>query len=128
MREPNVQGSFSWRKQKGQKSRDVSTKDSALLADAVSSINRFSNDGSFLSELIRKQTNDSRNPVNENVLDTRKPSEASAAASVGDLSVNQLAAKAYQLKMKGKLEEAEELLVRHMQYSLSVCAMQLDML
>ncbi|KAL6194844.1 hypothetical protein ACLB2K_035919 [Fragaria x ananassa] len=110
MREPNVQGSFSWRKQKGQKSRDISTKDSALLADAVSSINRFSNDGSFLSELIRKQTNDSRNPVNENVLDTRKPSEASAAASVGDLSVNQLAAKAYQLKMKGKLEEAEELL------------------
>ncbi|XP_004288447.1 PREDICTED: CWF19-like protein 2 [Fragaria vesca subsp. vesca] len=110
MREPNVQGSFSWRKQKGQKSRDISTKDSALLADAVSSINRFSNDGSFLSELIRKQTNDSRNPVNENVLDTRKPSEASAAASVGDLSANQLAAKAYQLKMKGKLEEAEELL------------------
>ncbi|KAM5553023.1 CWF19-like protein 2 [Rosa sericea] len=110
MKEPKVQGSLSWGKQKGQNSRDVSTKDSAFLADAVSSINRFSNDGSFLSELIRKQTNDSRNPVNENVLDTRKPNEASAAASKGELSANQLAAKAFQLRMKGKHEEAEELL------------------
>ncbi|XP_050371981.1 uncharacterized protein LOC126789941 isoform X2 [Argentina anserina] len=110
MREPNVQGSISWRKQKGQKSRDVSAKDSTLLADAVSSINRFSNDGSFLSELIHKQTNDSSNPVKDNVQDTKKSSEGSAAASMGDLSANQLAAKAFQLQMKGKVEEAKELL------------------
>jgi hypothetical protein len=111
MREPKVQDSLSWGKQKSQKSRDVSTKDSGLIADAVSSLNRFSNDGSFLSELTRKQSNDdSRNPVNANVLDTRKPSEASAAFK-GELSANQLAAKAFQLRMKGKHEEAEELLV-----------------
>lgn len=110
MREPKVQDSLSWGKQKSQKSRDVSTKDSGLIADAVSSLNRFSNDGSFLSELTRKQSkDDSRNPVNANVLDTIKPSEASAAFK-GELSANQLAAKAFQLRMKGKHEEAEELL------------------
>ncbi|KAM2212193.1 hypothetical protein COP1_022392 [Malus domestica] len=102
MREPKVQDKFSWIRQ------DVSTQDSSLLADAVASLNKFSNDGSFMSEVLRKRTDDFSSHAHGNIAATRKPSEASAAFH--DLSVNQLAAKAFQLRMKGKLEEAEELL------------------
>lgn len=106
MREPKVRDSLSWKKQK---SRDVCTKDSGLIAEAVSSLNTFSNDGSFMSEVLGKRTDDFSSPVYENVADTSKPSEVSAAFK-GEQSANQLAAKAFQLRLKGKHEEAEELL------------------
>lgn len=116
MREPKVRDSLSWKKQK---SRDVSTKDSGLIAEAVSSLNTFSNDGSFMSEVLGKRIDDFSSPVYENVADTSKPSEVSAAFK-GELSANQLAAKAFQLRLKGKHEEAEELLVRNMAITLSL--------
>ncbi|XP_008391166.3 uncharacterized protein [Malus domestica] len=101
-REPKIQDSLSWKR------RDVSTQDSSLLAEAVANLNQFSNDGSFMSDVLRKRTDDFSSPTRENIADTSKPSEASAAFH--ELNANQLAAKAFQLRMKGKLEEAGELL------------------
>lgn len=106
MREPKVKDSLSWGKRKSQ---NVSTEDAGLISEAVSSLNKFSNDGSFMREVLRKQSNKSDGPARENL---ESEIETSSAVKDSSLSANQLAAKALQLNMKGKHEEAEKLLVR----------------
>ena len=101
MREPKVQDSLSWGKRRSQ---NVSMQDAGLISDAMSSLNKFANDGSFMREVVQKHSNNSSSTVRENVTETSSMVKES-------LSANQLAAKALQLRMKGKHEEAEKLLV-----------------
>ncbi|PON83323.1 Cwf19-like protein [Trema orientale] len=103
MREPKVQDSLSWGKRRSQ---NVSTHNAGLISDAMSSINKFANDGSFMHKVIQKHSNNSSIPVTENV----KPETETSSMVKEPLSANQLAAKALQLRMKGKHEEAEKLM------------------
>ncbi|KAJ6301042.1 hypothetical protein OIU77_015364 [Salix suchowensis] len=118
MRAPKVHNTLSWGKQKSQ---NMSTKDAALVSAAASSLNKFSDDGSFLNKILGKQNKDAGSSVGsypnqeENVeskvasAEMNKPSEGSLLVKEA-LSANQLAAKALQLRMKGKHEEAEKLM------------------
>ncbi|XVF62947.1 hypothetical protein PTKIN_Ptkin09bG0049800 [Pterospermum kingtungense] len=113
MRAPKVRDSLSWGKQKIQNNP---TKDVAV----TSAVNKFSNDGNFMQEFLRKgndngiagsHTNHGENLDSEVVAsETNKPSE-DATMFKESLSTNQLAAKALQLRLKGKHEEAEKLLL-----------------
>ncbi|KAK3190252.1 hypothetical protein Dsin_029813 [Dipteronia sinensis] len=115
MKAPKVHDSLSWGKRRNQK---MSTKDAELISSAVSSLNKFSDDGSFLQKVNHQQVNDpdgsypDGNGNEESELVTLKSnvsSESTAGINEG-LSANKLAAKAMQLRMKGKLEEADKLL------------------
>ncbi|CAK7338332.1 unnamed protein product [Dovyalis caffra] len=118
MRAPKVHDTLSWGKRKSQ---NMSVKDAALVSAAASSLNKFTDDGSFMSKILGKQNKDSGGSVGsssnqeENVeskvasCQMNKPSEGSLLVKEA-LSANQLAAKALQLRMKGKHEEAEKLM------------------
>ncbi|CAI9769356.1 unnamed protein product [Fraxinus pennsylvanica] len=120
MRVPKVRDSLSWGKCRN---RSMSTQDSALVSAAMSSLNRFDNDGSFMHKFVH-QKND--NSIDLSISSRSKSEERAEPKSVGyeseeskedasivkpAMSANQLAAKALQLHMKGKHEEAEKLLV-----------------
>ena len=113
MREPKVQDSLSWGKSKSQ---NLSSNDAGIVSAAVSSLNKFSNDGSFIAKVLRQQNNDPIGSIEGNLesvsvsSQTNQSGEGSAVANDA-LSANQLAAKAFQLRMKGKHEEANKLLV-----------------
>ena len=110
MREPKVQDSLSWGKRKSQ---NLSSKDAGLISAAVSSLNKFSNDGSFMREVFQQQNNDPGGFVEpESVLSRMTQTSAGSVPDNDGLSANQLAAKALQLRMKGKHEEANKLQVR----------------
>ena len=66
MGEPKVKDSLHWGKRKSQ---NVSTEDAGLISEAVSSLNKFSNDGSFMREVLQKQkqNNKSDGPAQENL-------------------------------------------------------------
>uniref|UniRef100_A0A2N9JAU7 Cwf19-like C-terminal domain-containing protein n=1 Tax=Fagus sylvatica TaxID=28930 RepID=A0A2N9JAU7_FAGSY len=112
MREPKVQDSLSWGKRKSQ---NLSSNDAGIVSAAVSSLNKFSNDGSFIDKVLRQQNNDPIGSSEGNLesasvsSQTNQSGEGSAVANDA-LSANQLAAKAFQLRMKGKHEEANKLL------------------
>ncbi|GMI93975.1 hypothetical protein like AT1G56290 [Hibiscus trionum] len=114
MRAPKVHDSLSWGKQNHKNSL-------AKNAVAISTANKFTNDGNFMQEFLRKQGNDtiaSGSHTNHDAnmdsevkaSETNEPSEATTM-SKESLSINQLAAKALQLRLKGKHEEAQELLL-----------------
>ncbi|XWS53860.1 hypothetical protein CRYUN_Cryun10bG0036500 [Craigia yunnanensis] len=114
MRAPKVRGSLSWGKRKNQNNP---AKDAGL----ISAENKFDNDGKFMQEFLHKQGNDTGifgshtnhdGNVDSEVVasETNKPSKA-ATMLKDTLSTNQLAAKALQLRLKGKYEEAEKLLL-----------------
>lgn len=118
MRAPKADDSLSWGKRKGQ---HLSTRDANIVSAAFSGLNKFENDGSFMREFSRQQgkdpggpvdahTNDEGNVESEVVLsETKVPRESTVMIEEG-LSANKLAAKAMQLRLKGKHEEAERLL------------------
>lgn len=97
--------------------------DSSLVSEALSSINKFSNDGSFLNSIINQQNKDSNVqdisfPGTKETKNINEKDLASESKDFGEVlstkiqaavSSNQLAAKMLQLKMKGKHEEAENL-------------------
>ncbi|KAG2722139.1 hypothetical protein I3843_02G100100 [Carya illinoinensis] len=112
MREPKVQDSLSWGRRKNQ---NMSSKDDGLISSAVSSLNRFANDGNFMHSALRQQNNDPVGSVEGNVemeFASSQMKQSSEGIEVANdaLSANQLAAKAIQLRMKGKHEEADKLL------------------
>ncbi|CAL5392554.1 unnamed protein product [Camellia sinensis] len=116
MKVPKLHDSLSWGKRKSQSM--LSNKDSDLISTAMASLNKFANDGNFMSEVICQQNDDrggspyncERNVESEMVsFESQKPGESSAVVNQG-MSANQLAAKALQLCLKGKHEEAEKLL------------------
>ncbi|KAG2401287.1 uncharacterized protein HKW66_Vig0196770 [Vigna angularis] len=86
-----------------------------IISAAVSSLNKFSNDGSFMQNFGSKMSNNSDGSVFESVeleevpLEANTPVERSAEVK-NEMSANQLAAKAMQLRLKGKHEEAEKLM------------------
>ncbi|KAJ9145805.1 hypothetical protein P3X46_028140 [Hevea brasiliensis] len=115
MRAPKVHDSLSWGKRKSQ---NVSAKDAGLINAAVSSLNKFADDGSFMSKLLSQQNNDLPDSVgshinqDENVdasFEMKRPGEGITVVKEAS-SANQLAAKALQLRMKGKHEEADKLM------------------
>ncbi|XP_012450968.1 uncharacterized protein LOC105773532 [Gossypium raimondii] len=114
MKTPKVRDSLSWGKRKNQ---NIPAKN----AGAISTANKFTDDGNFMQEFLRKQGNDTiasgshtdhDGNMNSKVVasETNKPSEA-ATMPKETLSINQLAAKALQLRLKGKHDEAEKLLL-----------------
>lgn len=112
---PKVQDSLSWKKDK------MPTADSSL-SSAISTINKFSNDGSFMREFVNKKNDHSGDPLDCSNTKTEGGIESNSVerSSNGGVSMrpaltaNQLAAKVLQLRMKGKHEEAEKLLVGSM--------------
>ncbi|EPS65503.1 hypothetical protein M569_09269, partial [Genlisea aurea] len=115
MRLPKVDHSLSWRKSGRQ---NLSAKDSAVLSAAMSNLNKFSNDGSFMDNFVHKEDNSSSSSSKPSTsparVDSYKFSSIGKADDAGHvkpaLSANQLAAKAMQLRMRGKHEEAEKLM------------------
>lgn len=119
MRMPtNLKDSLSWRKEKNQ---NISNADMGLIATAISSVNKFSNDGNFMREFMHEKSGDSSHaPDSSNpksgVLESkpdlpvyeRTSEDATNIKPV--LTANQLAAKVMQLRMKGMHDEAEKLL------------------
>lgn len=115
MRKPKVDNSLSWGRRKG---HNVSVEDANLISQAASSLNKFSDDGSFMEEVLRKQRNDSAVAFSASVCEgepvmhkVSEPSEAVREILNEGLSANQLAAKALQLRMKGKHDDAQKLMV-----------------
>ncbi|XP_017976219.1 PREDICTED: CWF19-like protein 2 [Theobroma cacao] len=103
LRAPKVRDSLSWGKRKRQ---NTPAKDAAV----VSAANKFANDGNFMHEFLRKQGTDTATSGGDEDSEANKPSEA-ATVLKESVSTNRLAAKALQLRMKGKHEEAEKLLL-----------------
>lgn len=127
LRAPKTDPLLSWGKRKGQTHRN---EDSRLISEAAAHLNKFSNDGNFMKEMLSKKKNESVSPVEtrgDHTSDVERntlPSETNkdgeeTLPSRETLSVNQLAAKAIQLRMKGKLEEAQKLMVRQHLFSSS---------
>ena len=125
MKVPKLRDSLSWGKRKSQ---IMSSTDSGIISTALSSFNKFANDGSFMREIARQQKDDTGGSLGSSyscervesesvALESQKANEYSAVVNQG-LSANQLAAKALQLRLKGKHEEAEKLLVRHFSFNL----------
>ncbi|KAG1330883.1 CWF19-like protein 2 [Cocos nucifera] len=118
MRKPK-QDSLSWKRNKD---RRMSSEDKSLITEAMAGVNKFSNDGSFMENIIHLQRNDAAvsddphtnmeaNYHKANEMDLKKQSSCEmSSADKQVLTANQLAAKVLQLRMKGKHEEAEKLL------------------
>ncbi|KAK2458581.1 zinc finger CCCH domain-containing protein [Trifolium repens] len=112
MKAPKVQDSLSWRKRKNQ---SVGAEGAEIIAAAASSLNKFANDGSFMRELVSKESGNSDGSVLESFevekvsSDVNTPGERNAVVQ-NKMSANQLAAKAMQLRLKGKNEEADKLM------------------
>ncbi|MCD7462203.1 hypothetical protein HAX54_047999 [Datura stramonium] len=119
MRMPtNLKDSLSWRKEKNQ---NISNADAGLIATAISSVNKFSNDGNFMREFMHEKSGDSSHaPDSSNpksgVLESKPDLPVYERTSEDTtnikpvLTANQLAAKVMQLRMKGMHDEAEKLL------------------
>ncbi|XP_009394459.2 uncharacterized protein LOC103979925 isoform X1 [Musa acuminata AAA Group] len=120
MRKPR-HDDLSWKRNKG---RNMSMEDKSLISSAISSLNRFANDGNFMDNIARFQSKDdgisnsssgASPKASSNCMEKRlhtprdrgPDEEASAQKQVQ--SANQLAAKVLQLRMKGKHDEAEKL-------------------
>ncbi|KAK7280354.1 hypothetical protein RJT34_25417 [Clitoria ternatea] len=112
MKAPKIRDSLSWGKRKSQLPVDEGT---VVISAAASSLNKFVNDGSFMHNFVGKTNNTSESSGPENVelkkvsLEANTPGERSAVVK-NAMSANQLAAKAMQLRLKGKHEEAEKLM------------------
>ncbi|XP_057980019.1 uncharacterized protein LOC131165888 [Malania oleifera] len=119
MKAPKLHDSLSWRKHGSKK---LSSRDSGLISAAASSLNKFSDNGSFMHEFMHRPAIDSGSPhgslntscegKGDAELASLKTSKNNDEDSVvkHTLSANQLAAKALQLRMRGKHEEADKLL------------------
>lgn len=99
----------------------MSARDANIVSDAFSGLNKFENDG-IMREFSRQQGKDPGGPVDSHpndegnvesevvLYEIKVPSESTVMIEEG-LGANKLAAKAKQLRLKGKHEEAEKLLV-----------------
>lgn len=114
MKAPKIQDSLSWGKRKRQ---SVVAEGAGVISAAASSLNKFTNDGSFMGEFVSKKSSNSDGSSLESVepekvsSNVNTPGERSAVVK-NEMSANQLAAKALQLRLKGKNEEADKLMVR----------------
>ncbi|KAG5128463.1 hypothetical protein JHK82_029298 [Glycine max] len=112
MKAPKVQDSLSWGKRKSQQ---VVAEGAGVISAAVSSLNKFANDGNFMHDFGSKMSNNSDGSVLESSelekvsLEANTPGERSVVVK-NEMSENQLAAKVMQLRLKGKHEEADKLM------------------
>jgi hypothetical protein len=115
MRKPKPD-SVTWKKRR----QNISSEDQALITSAVASINKFSNDGSFMEKIsniegknanVSTSTAVEKSEMDRNRKLVKESSTKAPALSTKKLNANQLAAKILQLRMKGKHEEAEQLSV-----------------
>lgn len=114
MRKPKPD-SIPWKRRK----QNISSEDQALISSAVASLNKFSDDGSFMQKIsnVSKNTDASTSiaSADEQKDNEQKHFKESSKkvplVSTQKLNANQLAAKILQLRMKGKNEEAEQLSV-----------------
>ncbi|CAN4120459.1 unnamed protein product [Withania somnifera] len=114
----SLKSSLSSRKEGNQ---NISSADAGLIATAISSVNKFSNDGNFMREFMHEKSGDSSHaPDSSNsksgVLESKpdlpvyeKTSEDAINIKPA-LTANQIAAKVMQLRMKGMHDEAEKIL------------------
>ncbi|XP_074565290.1 uncharacterized protein LOC141821821 isoform X1 [Curcuma longa] len=120
MRKPK-HDNLSWKKSRNS---NMSAEDKSLISAAISDLNKFANDGSFMEKISQLQNKSADvstnaadpNPRANNQVEKRVQSskgeayeEKSLQPQTPVLSANQLAAKILQLRMKGKHEEAEKL-------------------
>ncbi|GAB4850975.1 hypothetical protein Ancab_030271 [Ancistrocladus abbreviatus] len=115
MRAPKIHDSLSWGKRR--KGQNMSNRDAGLISSTISSLNKFNNDGSFMDKVASMQSKDQGGSCDdpdtksEGILNSElDASEKKTIEGKQPLSANQLAAKALQLRIKGKHEEAERLL------------------
>ncbi|KAL1535735.1 CWF19-like protein 2 isoform X5 [Salvia divinorum] len=116
MKMPKVHDSLSWGKRGRNK---MSAEDSALVSAAMSNLNKFSNDGNFMAAFMNKEEK-SVDHSSSSQFEAREDSASvdfafrenkeDVGTSGPPMSANQLAAKALQLRMKGRHDEAEKLL------------------
>ncbi|URD76332.1 Protein similar to CwfJ C-terminus 2 [Musa troglodytarum] len=120
MRKPR-HDDLSWKRNKG---HNMSREDKSLISSAISSLNKFANDGSFMDNIapfqskedgISNSSSGASPKASSNCMEKRLhtprdrgPDEESSAQKHVQ-SANQLAAKVLQLRMKGKHDEAEKL-------------------
>lgn len=115
MKMPKVHDSLSWGKRGSKK---LSADDSALVSAAMSNMNRFSNDGNFMAMFMSEGEKQGDQSISSNYEARAESSSVDFTsrdnkedAEMPSMSANQLAAKALQLRLKGKHDEAEKLLV-----------------
>ncbi|KAH6821645.1 CwfJ-like family protein [Perilla frutescens var. hirtella] len=115
MKMPRVYDSLSW----GKRESKMSAEDSALVSAAMSNLNKFSNDGNFMAGFMSKEVKRGGRSSSSNFEARAESTSVDFASSENkedagtlkpSMSANQLAAKALQLRMKGKHDEAEKLL------------------
>ncbi|KAL8208789.1 hypothetical protein R6Q57_008201 [Mikania cordata] len=112
MKMPRRDDSLSWGKRIDQ---NMSVKDAGVISSALSSMQKFTNDGSFMQKFKSQQQqkiDDSfTNHSTSDMSDVPKSEPSSSTPNIKPvLSANQLAAKVMQLRMKGKHDEADKLL------------------
>ncbi|KAK9700129.1 hypothetical protein RND81_08G219100 [Saponaria officinalis] len=113
MKAPRSRDSLSWGKRKGPNFHD---KDAALISSAISGINKFANDGNFMSQITNQQDKfersfeDAPKSVETREAESNSSTVRESSEQRPQLSANQLAAKAMQLRLKGKHEEADKLM------------------
>ncbi|XP_023748903.1 uncharacterized protein LOC111897182 [Lactuca sativa] len=118
MRVPRSDNSLSWGKKKSQ-SMSMKDADADVISSALASLQKFSNDGSFLNK-FKSQKDDDLNLISST--NVSKSEEQSSHKQDTDthmkppMSANQLAAKVMQLRMKGKHDEAQKLLKEAEEY------------
>ncbi|CAN0904409.1 CWF19-like protein 2 [Linum grandiflorum] len=112
MKAPKVRDSLSWGKQKIPK---LSTSDASIISSAASSLNKFANDGNFMNQVLGHTSDLGSSNAKLEVIskvdssDRRQPAQCTVVITEG-MTANQLAAKALQLRLKGKHEEADILM------------------
>ncbi|KAL8121858.1 uncharacterized protein LOC141659307 [Apium graveolens] len=110
MRIPRRHDSLSWGKGR---SHRMSTEDASLVSSTLASLNKFSNDGTFMSEVSSQRSVDSGakrdRERKSDIVQTDSPKLGDSVVKP-EMSANQVAAKVMQLRMKGKHQEADNLL------------------
>ncbi|KAG5560277.1 hypothetical protein RHGRI_003542 [Rhododendron griersonianum] len=79
MKVPKLHDSLSWGKQKRQ---TMSSEDSGLISSALSSLNRFANDGSFMNEVTRQKDDEPGGSVGSPNRERKVESESKEAENV----------------------------------------------
>lgn len=107
---PRPGDSLSWGK--GISNQGMSTEDAGLVSSAPRSLNKFPDDGSFLScQLLPAVSGPKQETGKLGTLQVFGDKLIDYAADKPAMSANQIAAKVMQLRMKGKHQEADSLLV-----------------
>ncbi|WVZ60494.1 hypothetical protein U9M48_010507 [Paspalum notatum var. saurae] len=108
MRKPKPD-SVPWKKRR----HNISSEDQSLISSAIASLNKFSDDGSFMEKINNLENKNANLSTGGASGDEQKPLKDSGnkapVLSTQKLNANQLAAKILQLRMKGKHEEADQL-------------------